>query len=63
MRMTDIAGEIITEYFNIESGLKKIAVFSDDNAPELRLIEINTDALPTGHAEPFVFASDWFIQE
>ncbi len=56
MRLTDIAGEIITEHFDIESGLKKVAVFSDDNDPELRLVEINADALPTGHVEPFVFA-------
>ncbi len=48
MRLTDIAGE----HFDIESGLKKVAVFSDDNDPELRLVEIiNSDALPTGHME------------
>ncbi len=55
MRLTDIAGEIVTEHFDIESGLKKVAVFSDDNDPELRLVEINADALPTGHMEMYRF--------
>ena len=56
MAITEIINEVISEHFDIESGLKKIAVFSEENEQEVRLIEVNEDALPTGQVEPFVFA-------
>ena len=56
MTITKLLSEVITEHFAIESGLKKIAVFSEENGQEIRLVEVNEDALPTGQVEPFVFA-------
>ncbi|QTA92981.1 hypothetical protein [Desulfonema magnum] len=56
MTITEIISEVVTEHFDIESGLKKIAVFSEENGQEIRLIEVNEDALATGQVEPFVFA-------
>jgi len=56
MIMQDIIGGIIQEHFDIESGLRAIAVFSEDRDNELRIIEVNENALPTGQVEPFVFA-------
>lgn len=52
---TEIIAQMISEHFDIESGLKKVAVFSEENEQEIRLIEVNEDALPTGQVEPFVF--------
>ncbi|OQY59919.1 MAG: hypothetical protein B6245_04070 [Desulfobacteraceae bacterium 4572_88] len=48
--------DVISEHFDIEAGLKEIAVFSEENDGEVRLIEVNENALPTGQVEPFVFA-------
>lgn len=56
MAIADIIEKIIMEHFALETGLKKIAVFSENNDSELRLVEVNEDALPTGQVEPFVFA-------
>ncbi len=56
MITTEILAEVFAEHFDIESSLKKIAVFSEENEQEIRLIEVNEDALPTGQVEPFVFA-------
>ncbi len=47
MTITEIISEVIAEHFAIESGLKKIAVFSEENGQEIRLIEVNEEALPT----------------
>lgn len=54
----EIISQVITEHFDLESGLKKIAVFSEDSGQEIRLIEVNEDALPTGQIQPFVFAPE-----
>lgn len=58
MSITDALKQVIQEHFLLEPGLQSIAVFSEGSAQELRLLEINREALPTGQVEPFVFASD-----
>ena len=53
----DILPNVISDHFNIENALQEVAVFSNYDEHELRLIEVNNDALPTGQVEPFVFAA------
>lgn len=56
--LSKIIGRLIQEHFEIEAGLRQIAIFSGENDREIRLIEINEEALPTGQVEPFVFSPD-----
>jgi hypothetical protein len=49
---------VIQEHFDIETGLRQIAVFSKDDDAVLRLIEVNEETLPTGQVQPFVFSPD-----
>jgi len=55
--INELIQELSKEHFDIETGLEKIAIYSNDKDDELRLIEVNNVAFPTGQVEPFVFAS------
>ena len=54
----EVLENVVVEHFQIEPSLREIAVFSRDDEQELKLIEVNEDALPTGQVEPFVFTPE-----
>lgn len=50
--------EIAKEHFEIEPSLHIVAVYSKESPREFLLIEVNEEAIPTRHVEPFYFAPD-----
>lgn len=55
--MAELVKRVIADHFALETGIEKIALFADEREQELRLVEVNAAALPTGQVEPFVFAA------
>jgi hypothetical protein len=54
----DVVNWVVQEHFDIEAGLRQIAVYSEEEDSVLRLIEVNEETLPTGQVQPFVFSPD-----
>ena len=54
----EVLENVVAEHFQVEPSLREIAVFSREDEQELKLIEVNEEALPTGQVEPFVFTPE-----
>ena len=46
------------EHFEIEEGLEKIAIYSDENTSEMRMLEVTSDTFSSGTVDAFSFAPD-----
>lgn len=55
MNAVELSKKLAYEHFQAEPGLTKIAIFTRENDREIRLLEVNADALPSGCIQPFVF--------
>ena len=59
--LRDKLNALVREHFEIEQGLKEVAVYSRGDHQEFLLVEVNDEALPTGTVDAFYFApSDQF---
>lgn len=55
MNSIELSKTLAYEHFQAEPALTKIAIFTGENDSAIRLLEVNTDTIPSGCVQPFVF--------
>jgi len=55
MNTLELSKMLAYEHFEAEPALTKVAIFTAENAQEIRLLEVNNDAMPSRCVQPFVF--------
>ena len=55
MNTLELSKMLAYEHFEAEPALTKVAIFTAENDQEIRLLEVNNDAMPSGCVQPFVF--------
>ena len=55
MNTLQLSKMLAYEHFEAEPALTKLAIFTAENDQEIRLLEVNNDAMPSGCVQPFVF--------
>lgn len=53
--MTEAAENLIHEHFDLEPSLEKVIWINPEQAPEIRLLEINPETFATGIVQSFYF--------
>jgi hypothetical protein len=53
--MTAVAENLIHEHFDLEPSLEKVIWINPEQAPEIRLLEINAETFATGMVQSFYF--------
>jgi hypothetical protein len=54
--LENVVEKLIQEHFELDESLEKVIWINPDTAPEIRLIQITADTLPTGDVLSFYFA-------
>ena len=55
MNSIELSKSLAYEHFQVEPALTKVAIFTRENDSAIRLVEVNTDTIPSGCVQPFVF--------